>query len=213
MIRSSWAAELIAPTSVFLSIGSPTRSVSTRVLSLSTNSSATDSWTSSREPAQQTWPWLKKIPLMMPSTAWSWAASSNTMLAPLPPSSNVILRPVPASWCWMRRPTAVEPVKATLSIPGWVTRVEPTSPAPVTMLTTPGGRPASAMISARTKIDSGVVSAGLITTVLPAARAGAIFQDAISRGKFQGMTWPATPRGAGAGPSPRCCSLSAQPAW
>ena len=49
------------------------------------------------------------------------------------------------------------------------------------------------MISARTKIDSGVVSAGLITTVLPAASAGAIFQAAISSGKFQGMTWPATP--------------------
>ena len=29
------------------------------------------SWTSRRDPAQQTWPWLKKMPLMMPSTAWS----------------------------------------------------------------------------------------------------------------------------------------------
>src|SRR5688500_18616517 len=54
VIRSSWAAELIAPTSVFLSIGSPTRKVSTRVVSRARNSSAMDSWTSSREPAQQT---------------------------------------------------------------------------------------------------------------------------------------------------------------
>ena len=98
-------------------------------------------------------------------------------------------------------------------MPGWVTSVEPMSPAPVTMLTTPGGRSASAMISASTRIDSGVVSAGLITTVLPAARAGAIFQAAISSGKFHGITWPATPSGRGAGPSPRCCSLSAHPAW
>ncbi|SPL87920.1 unnamed protein product [[Actinomadura] parvosata subsp. kistnae] len=30
----------------------------------------------SREPAQQTWPWLKKMPVTMPSTAWSMAASS-----------------------------------------------------------------------------------------------------------------------------------------
>ena len=37
---------------------------------------------------------------MIPSTAWSCAASSNTMLAPLPPSSKVILRPVPASSRW-----------------------------------------------------------------------------------------------------------------
>ena len=69
------------------------------------------------------------------------------------------------------------------------------------------------MISASTRIDTDVVSAGLITTVLPAASAGAIFQAAISSGKFHGMTWPATPSGRGAGPSPRCCSLSAQPAW
>ena len=44
---------------------------------------------SSREPAQHTWPWLKKIPLTIPSTAWSIAASSKTMLADLPPSSSV----------------------------------------------------------------------------------------------------------------------------
>ena len=43
VIRSSCALELIAPTSVFLSIGSPTRSVSTRWLAGSTNSSAIDS--------------------------------------------------------------------------------------------------------------------------------------------------------------------------
>ena len=125
----------------------------------------------------------------------------------------MILRPVPASSRWIRRPTAVDPVNATLSISGWVTSAEPTSPAPVMMFTTPGGRSASAMISASTKIDNGVVSAGLITTVLPAARAGAIFQAAISSGKFHGITWPATPRGCGLEPNPRCCSLSAHPAW
>ena len=68
------------------------------------------------------------------------------------------------------------------------------------------------MISASTRIDSEVVSAGLMTTVLPAARAGAIFQAAISSGKFHGMTCPATPSADGDGPYPRCCSLSAHPA-
>ena len=70
-IRASCSAELIAPMSVFLSSGSPTRSVAIRRLSLASTSSAIDSCTSSREPAQQTWPWLKKMPLTMPSTAWS----------------------------------------------------------------------------------------------------------------------------------------------
>ena len=87
-------------------------------------------------------------------------------------------------------------MKATLSMPGWLTSAAPMSPAPVMMLTTPGGRSASAMISASTRIDNGVVSAGLITTVFPAASAGAIFQAAISSGKFHGITWPATPSGA-----------------
>ena len=31
------------------------------------------------------------------------------------------------------------------------------------------------------------------TTVLPHARAGAIFHASISRGKFHGITWPMTP--------------------
>lgn len=39
----------------------------------------------------------------------------------------------------------------------------------------------------------GVVSAGFSTMALPAASAGASFQAAMSRGKFQGMIWPTTP--------------------
>jgi len=41
-----------------------------------------------------------------------------------------------------------------------------------------------------------VVSAGLRTTQLPMARAGAIFQASIRSGKFHGMTWATTPSGA-----------------
>ena len=37
---------------------------------------------------------------------------------------------------------------------------------------------------------SGVVSAGLRTTVFPVASAGASFHAAISSGKFHGITWP-----------------------
>ena len=40
-----------------------------------------------------------------------------------------------------------------------------------------------------------VVSAGLMTTVFPVARAGAIFHASISSGKFHGITWPTTPSG------------------
>ena len=63
------------------------------------------------------------------------------------------------------------------------------------MLTVPGGRSAWTQTSANSIAESGVVDAGLRTTVLPAARAGAIFQASISSGKFHGMIWAATPSG------------------
>ena len=59
---------------------------------------------------------------------------------------------------------------------------------------------------------SGVELAGLSTTVLPAASAGAIFQASISSGKFHGMTCAATPSGCGSRPGNAYSSLSAQPA-
>ena len=59
VIFSSWLLELIAPTSVFLSSGSPTRSVERRSLSRLDQLVGHRSWTSSRDPAQHTSPWLK----------------------------------------------------------------------------------------------------------------------------------------------------------
>ena len=64
------------------------------------------------------------------------------------------------------------------------------------MLTTPGGKPTSAISSAMRSEVSGVSSAGFITTVLPAARAGPIFQLQNISGKFQGTIWPTTPTGS-----------------
>ena len=98
-------------------------------------------------------------------------------------------------------------MKATLSTPGWATSAAPVSPAPVRMLTTPGGRSACWRISARRRADSGVVSAGFSTQVLPVANAGASFQAAMRRGKFQGMTCPATPSGFGSGAKPGVSQL------
>ena len=45
-------------------------------------------------------------------------------------------------------------------------------------------------------VDSGVSSAGFITTVLPAASAGPIFQLVNISGKFHGTIWPTTPTGS-----------------
>ena len=54
----------------------------------------------------------------------------------------------------------------------------------------------SAISSISSMIDAGVCSAGLSTTALPAASAGASFHVAISSGKFHGMIWPTTPSGS-----------------
>ena len=53
-------------------------------------------------------------------------------------------------------------------------------------MTTPAGRPASLNSLVTYIAVSGVSSDGLMTTVLPVAKAGAIFHANMRRGKFQG---------------------------
>ena len=127
------------------------------------------------------------MPLIIPSTASSIAASSNTKLAALPPSSKVAVFLVADMDLAIALPTSVEPVNATLFISGWLTKAAPVIPSPVTIFTTPSGSPACWQTSANKSAVSGVVSAGFNTTVFPAASAGAIFQASINNGKFQGI--------------------------
>ena len=97
----------------------------------------------------------------------------------------------------IRWPTAVEPVKQTLRTSGCVTKRSPTTvPLPGTTVKTPSGIPASRASSPRRTAVSGVSSAGLSTTVLPAASAGAKPQPAIGMGKFHGTMMPTTPSGS-----------------
>ena len=98
----------------------------------------------------------------------------------------------------IRRPTSVEPVKAVLSTMGLAASSSPTvPPGPARMLTTPGGRMSASVISwPSLRADSGVNDAGFSTEVLPAARAGAIFQAAMMKGKFHGMIPVHTPYGS-----------------
>ena len=70
-----------------------------------------------------------------------------------------------------------------------------TAPGPVTMLNTPGGRSASAMHCASANADRAVVGAGVQTTALPLASAGATSSAGIVYGQFHGLITPTTPRG------------------
>ena len=100
----------------------------------------------------------------------------DTMNGSLPPSSRWHFLSCWAQVAATRRPVAWLPVKATTSTSRLATRGAPaSSPKPVTMLRAPSGKSSKARMSRR--VESGVHSLGLATTVLPAARAGASIQD------------------------------------
>ena len=69
-----------------------------------------------------------------------------------------------------------------------------------TTLTTPFGRPASSSSVVKKMVVSGVSAGGLMTTVQPAASAGAILRVAIANGKFHGVT-------KNDGPTGRCDTI------
>ncbi|MCY1494413.1 hypothetical protein D9M68_282810 [compost metagenome] len=93
-----------------------------------------------REPAQHTWPWLKKIAWAAPAAATLRSASAITMVGDLPPSSRVTRVMESIAALPISLPTAVEPVKVSLSTSGWWERAEPAvMPVPVTTLNTPAG--------------------------------------------------------------------------
>ena len=120
------------------------------------------------------------------------------MLGDLPPSSSETFLNVLAANSLTRAPVALPPVKATLATFGWVTSGSPTTgPYPVTTLTTPGGSPNSTITSfTNSSREADVYSEGLMTTVQPAAKAGANFQVVSISGEFQGVMKAQTPTGS-----------------
>jgi hypothetical protein len=116
-------------------------------------------------------------------------ASAKITIGPLPPSSSITC--LPAARRATEAPVSVEPTKPTPSTNGWPATSSPTSaPGPVTRLTAPGGKSASAMHSMSATEMTLVDVAGVQTTVLPAASAGAMSSAAIVSGQFQGVMIP-----------------------
>ncbi len=136
------------------------------------------------------------MPVIAPLTALSISESAKTMLGDFPPSSSVMRFTVSAALRMISWPTAVEPVKAILSMPGCFTIARPTAPGPVTILITPAGTPASTANFPNRNVVNDVWLAGFQTMVLPQASAGPSFHEANSSGKFQGTIIPTTPTGS-----------------
>ena len=94
-------------------------------------------------------------------------------------------------------PTSVEPVNTILRTSAWSTSRWPTTePLPGSTWNTPSGRPASRASSPIRIAVSGVRSAGLAITGLPAASAGPSPQPRMGMGKFHGTMRPTTPTGS-----------------
>jgi hypothetical protein len=88
-------------------------------------------------------------------------------------------------------------VNATFATPGWETSGTPVSAGkPVTVFTTPAGKPASANSCTKANVEAEACSDGLMTTVLPAASSGASFQVRSSSGEFHGTIAATTPIGS-----------------
>ena len=131
---------------------------------------------------------------MLASAAAATSASSSTTSGPLPPSSRIVA--FPAALVATCRPVATEPMKPTACVPGLPATSSPTTaPGPVTIEKTPGGSSASTMHSASLTEHIAVEDAGVQTTALPAASAGAMSSAGIVYGQFHGVITPMTPRG------------------
>src|SRR6266516_3465188 len=108
------------------------------------------------------------------------------MAGSLPPSSRVVRLRSGAAAAATFLPVATEPVKLILRGTGWEVIHAPRSSPPDTTLRTPGGK-TSRSSSPILRVVRGVNGDGLSTRVLPAMRAGAIFQLASVMGKFHGV--------------------------
>lgn len=161
-------------------------------------------------------PLWKAYVVPIPDTAEARPASSRsskTSAAPFPPSSiscRFMPRPHTSP---MRRPTAVEPVKLTMSTSGESTAASPTSTAvPLTTFTTPGGAPASSRAAAIRYTDSGSCGAGFTTTVFPMASAGATLPAGFAHGLLYDVMQVTTPTGCRTASAPSTPAFPMGPA-
>ena len=133
--------------------------------------SSADACTRMRERAQQSWPALPNTAPGAAAAAASRSASAKMTFADLPPSSSVTRLIVAAAPAAIERPTSVEPVKAILATSGMLDQALAARPARADDDVDDARRadPPRRAISAKRSAVSGVSSAGLSTTVLPAA--------------------------------------------
>ncbi len=95
----------------------------------------------------------------------------------------------------MYSPTGAEPTKLIAPTSGSVSSASTASLSPLTMFSTPAGKPASLASSTKRKVTEGSFSDGFKTNVLPQAMAIGNIHIGTMAGKLNGVIPPQTPMG------------------
>ncbi len=216
-IAATWAsrprcasASITGPMSMRTSAGLPTRSSSSAPRSIASVWSAMSCCRHSTRSAEQRWPAESKADATTSATTCSGSAVESTIIAFWPPVSAIsgTLPPRCASVRLMRPATSVEPVNITPRTRASATSAAPTvSPRPGSSCSTSAGMPARCSSATARAAISGVCSAGLASTGLPAASAAATWPLKIASGKFHGLMHSTGPSaGWLAGSKSRTCA-------
>ena len=177
--------------------GSPKRSSRAAPSINARQGRAISSCTHKSRSAEQRWPAERKAEVVTSSATCSSSAVESTIIALTPPvsaMSGTIKPGFSASARLIVLATSSDPVKTTPAQAGCATRAAPTSPPPGKSCNAARGTPASMSSFTASKATSGVCSAGLAATLLPAASAAAIWPMKIASGKFHGEMQTKTPR-------------------
>ena len=166
-------------------------------LSMSRVCSAISDCINNTRRAEQRCPALRKAELITSSTTCSGRAVESTIMQFWPPVSAIKGIGPPGRWasCWlMVWAVWVEPVKAMpATLLSGISSLPICEPLPSTRCRAAVGTPALWNRRTAQAAMAGVWAAGLAITVLPAARAAAIWPTKMANGKFQGLMQRNTP--------------------
>ncbi len=169
------SASITGPTCVAGSRGSPSASSRAAPAIISSMRSATSSCTQSSRNAEQRWPAERNAEVITSSVTCSGSAVASTIMALMPPVSAISGTIGPSLAASVRLMTAGDLGRAGEGDAGNTRHrpisMAPTLPSPGTRCSALAGTPASCSSRTASEAMSGVCSAGLATTVLPAASA------------------------------------------
>jgi hypothetical protein len=168
-----------------------------RPASSSSTRSAMSSCRNSTRSAEQRWPALLNAEAShrAPPARQGRAVDDHRVLAAGLGDQRAIGASRAASARLISRAVSVEPVKATPATRGSGSQRAPTvAPSPGSKCSTSPARRLRAAARPRCRDQSGVCSAGLASTALPAASAAATWPVKIASGKFHGLMQANTPR-------------------